>query len=83
MPTVPVTLNFDSTILPTAANALAWKGGYQPTITNADGTTSPNPVTKNQFAKQQLIAYVMNCIADYQAMQAQQAVVAPDSSLIS
>jgi hypothetical protein len=80
MAATAVTLNIDNTLLPTAASALAWKGGYSAFL--VDGIT-PNPVTKNAFAKIQLIAYVFDCIADYNAQQAQAAVVAPASNLIS
>lgn len=89
MATTAITLNIDSTLLPTAANALAWKGGWKPTITDTNPQSPtyqqqiPNPVTKNAFAKQQIISHVMNAIADYQAMQAVQAVVPPASNLIS
>lgn len=74
-----ITISIDNSLLPTAVNALAWKGGYVATLPN--GTT--NPMTKNTFAKQQIINYTMNAIADYQAMTAQQAVVPPASNLIS
>ncbi len=78
MATTPITLNIDNTLLPTAVSALCWKGGYQATING-----QPNPQTTAQFAKQQLGTYVKNAVVDYQAMQAQQAIVAPDPSLIT
>lgn len=80
MATTPITLNIDTTLLPLAVNALAWKGGYNALL--PDGIT-PNPVTKNQFAKTAITAYIMNAIAEYQVMTAQQSVVAPAANLIS
>lgn len=58
--------------IPTAAvtriqTAFTSEFGYQETITNEDGTTSPNPVTKNQFFKQQLINYVKQVTRNYEA----------------
>lgn len=89
MATTPITLNIDSTLLTTAANALALKGGWQAQVLDINpasptyNTMIANPVTKNAFAKQQLINYVYDAVADYQAMTAIQAVVPPASNLIS
>jgi hypothetical protein len=77
MATTAITLNVDSTILPTAIAALNWASGY--TGTDASGNT----ITPAQGAKAAIIAHVYNCIANYQAMQAQQAVQAPSNTLIS
>jgi hypothetical protein len=79
MATVAVTINIDSSIIPLAENALAWKTGYQATL--PDGTV--NPITIGQNAKQAIRQYVQNAIADYQNMQALQRVVPPTSNLIS
>lgn len=80
-----ITIAVDNSILPTVANALAWKGGYQAMIDDGTGTGTQmaNPVTKNAFAKQVIIKDVMNIVADYQNMVAQQSVVPPASNLIS
>lgn len=83
MATTPITLNIDSTLINEAVTALCTLGGYQSTITNADGTTSPNPQTQNQFAKQQVINFVMNQITENRNRTAQSAVTAPASNLIS
>lgn len=89
MAKTPITLNVDTTLLPTTIAALNWKIGYQATITDTDpqsatyGQQITNPVTPAAAAKQCIIAHVMSCIADYQAMQAQTAITAPASNLIS
>lgn len=83
MATTSITLSVDNSILPTVANALAWKGGYQATIDDGSGNQIANPVTKNAFAKSVIIQDVRNIVADYQNMQAQQSVVAPASNLIN
>ncbi|CAB4132642.1 hypothetical protein UFOVP253_45 [uncultured Caudovirales phage] len=68
MATTPVTINIDSTLIATAATALCWQAGL--------------PVS-NANAKQAIINYTMNCIANYQAQQAQALVVPPASNLIT
>lgn len=83
MATTAITLNIDSSLIGEAVTALCNLGGYQSTITNADGTTSPNPQTQGQFAKQQVINFVMNQIVENRNRTAQAAVAAPASNLIS
>lgn len=68
-----ITLNIPNEHLTEVAEALAFVGGYQETI---DG--SPNPVTKNQFAKVQVIKYVKNAVKEYRAQQALASVVEPN-----
>lgn len=69
MATIP-SITIPDTQIQRVIDAFAAEFGYQSTITNADGTTSPNPVTKAQFAKQQLIAYIKQITRNYEANQA-------------
>lgn len=41
--------------------------GYQDTIENEDGTTSPNPQTKIAFAKAKIASFVKESIKAYRA----------------
>ena len=44
--------------------------GYQATITNPDGTTSPNPETKNQFKQRMIIKFFKDSIKTQDAIDA-------------
>lgn len=41
--------------------------GYQETITNPDGTTSPNPETKAAFTKRMVIQHVRQVTSNFEA----------------
>lgn len=79
MATTAITINIDNTIISEAVTALCTLGGYQATL--PDGTT--NPQTQNQFAKQQIIAFVKNQILENRNRTAQSGVSAPADSLFS
>lgn len=85
MATQAITLNIDTTLLPTVVAALCWQGMYQTSVPDPQnpGQTMPNPVTPNQFAKQQLINYIRNTVVGYQQGQAQQSIQPPSASLIN
>lgn len=51
-----ISLNIPDAILPRVVNALTFD--YQPFLDNG----SPNPLTKNQYAKQQIIKFIKNRI---------------------
>lgn len=52
-----ISINIPDNLLPRVINGLASFYGYQAEI---DG--QPNPQTKGQFAKKQLIAHIIHCI---------------------
>ena len=83
MATTPITLNVDTTLLPTMINALCWSGGYQPIVPDANGNAVANPITKAQFAKQMIITYALNATQNYNMAQAAQAVTPPSTTLIT
>ena len=83
MPTT-ISLTVADSLATEAVNALCSRGGYQATITNADGTTSPNPVTKPQFAKSVIKDFIRNAITEERNKAALVASNTPvDATLIS
>lgn len=53
-----ITIDIPTVALTRVVDSLCLYGGYQATITNPDGTTSPNPVTKAKFAKAEIIKFI-------------------------
>ena len=47
-------------------DAFCTEFSYQDTITNQDGTTSPNPQTKLQFTKAQIVDYIKQVTRNYE-----------------
>ena len=85
MATTPITINIDSTLITEAITALCFQGGYQTQIPEPanPGSFIANPQTQGTFAKQMVINYVKNIIVEQRRRNANAAVVAIDSSLIS
>ena len=69
-----ITINIPNANLPEVADALAWAGRYQELVPDPDkeGQFIDNPVTKNQFAKMQVIKYMKNSVKEYRHMLALQ-----------
>ena len=55
-----VTLQIKDTLLAQEVDAIAAMGGWTDTITDAEGNTVPNPVSKDLFFKQQIKAWLRN-----------------------
>ena len=59
---IQITFTIPDAIKDRVINAFAKRYAYQETITNSDGTTSPNPQTKAQFAKQVITDLLIDSI---------------------
>lgn len=40
--------------------------GYQATTINSEGQSIPNPVTRAEYSKQQLIQFIKECVISYE-----------------
>lgn len=57
-----ITFTIKDTQLQRVMDGICYDNGYQATITNTDGTTSPNPETKQQFVKRIIIERVKGMV---------------------
>jgi len=79
-----ITLTIPNDKIDRIVTAFCGEFGYQDTITNEDGTTSTNPVSKNAFTKQKVVEYVKQVTRNYEAnISAAQARVIVDSDVNS
>ena len=80
-----VTINIGNADLPTIVSAFSAIYGYQANIPdpNNPGQTIPNPVTPQEFARQQIIRYVKDVTRQYLQEQSQAAApaVAPTPAI--
>ena len=71
-----VTLTIKDSLYPLELDAVAAMGGWTETITDANGQSVPNPVTKEQFFKQQIKAWARNQAVEFAARTAAQTATA-------
>lgn len=57
-----ITIQIPDALLPRVINGLSTFYGYQAEVINTEGQTIPNPQTKAQFAKKQLIEHIKHCV---------------------
>ena len=55
-----LTLTIKDSLLVKETEAVAAMGGWTADVTDAGGVTTPNPLTKEQFAKKQVKAWLRN-----------------------
>ena len=74
-----ISIEIPDGVLADVRDTLSAKWGYSPTITDAQGNTTPNPVSKAAFVKSEIANFVKT---SYQAAKAEaQAVAAQQASL--
>ncbi len=65
-----ISLTIPDAIATRVVGAVAYNNGYTDTVVNMDGTVTPNPVTKTQFAKDVLKAWIKANVVSYEATKA-------------
>ena len=70
-----VTITIPDAVLARVLSGFCYQNGYSDTIVDPNNinSTLPNPVSKATFAKQQLIAHIVNAVRSYEISQAAQA----------
>ena len=61
------TLTFPSAQATRILNGYVFQNGYQDTIEDGDGKSTPNPQTKKAFAKEKLVSYIKENVKAYEA----------------
>jgi hypothetical protein len=82
---VTFTLNVDESILPTVTTALCNLSGWQAEVPDPSnpGQMIANPQSSEDGAKQAVINFILNQVQEFNNRAALQAVVPPNSTLIS
>ena len=70
-----ITLTIADAIMPDLVDALCIAGGYQASSTSPDGTVTPNPMTKGQYAKHVLVMSLKARYRDYMDDERRKALV--------
>lgn len=83
MATTAITINIDNSLITETVNALCASGNYQDTITDANGQSVANPVTKAVFAKQVVRDYIRGIVIEQRKQAAILAAQSIDPALIS
>lgn len=65
-----VNITIRDSLLAKEVDAVASMNGWTDTITDAEGVEIPNPVSKEQFFKQQIKAWARNQAVEYASRQA-------------
>lgn len=67
-----IAVDIPDAALPRVRDAFAVVYGYQAILTNEDGSTTPNPESKTQFAKRQVALFVKNVLKQHEASVAEE-----------
>jgi hypothetical protein len=80
MAVVSKSINWNAAVWNQAVDAVAAMNGWTENITDGNGQTVPNPVSKDLFFKQQIKAWARNQAVEYANRQALASVVVEENN---
>lgn len=76
-----ISFTIKDTQLQRVIDGICEDNSYQATITQPDGTTSPNPETKQQFVKKVIIERIRGMVLSGERKKAEEAIITDQTEL--